>query len=144
MDDLRAAGGAGEFAGRMCLRNWLFFCPSFKVYLASKRNTPQKTFLRHLMELGRFQVSLARKSLKCVSHPEPEAWLGLVQPPGRVGCGVDRSGQGQLLRIQVMGPRGDPLSNPTAGHLENELEFWPDFTNKFIPSGSCKPLLSFL
>lgn len=87
-------------------------------------------------------MSLARKRLKRVSNPEPDAWLGLVQPPGRAGYGVDSTERG---RGSYSGYKsGGPLSNPMAGHLENKLEFRPDCTNKFIPSGSCKPLLSFL
>lgn len=57
--DLGADNGAGEFPGK---------------------NNVLYVFLKHLSELGRFQVSLVRKRLGLVSSPEPEAWSGWSSP----------------------------------------------------------------
>lgn len=129
----------------MCLRNWLFFCPSFKVYLASKRNTPQKTFLRHLMELGRFQVSLARKSLKCVSHPEPEAWLGLFQPPGRVGCGMDstEAGKGSYSGYRSWAQGATLCPTPRLGIWRMSLNSGQTLPINSFPVGPASPFFLF-
>lgn len=75
-------------------------------------------------------MSLVRKRLKLVFYPEPEAWPWWASPWAR----QRETGEG----------RAAPLSNPMAGHLENEPEFWPDVTLKLIPGGSSRPLLPFL
>lgn len=82
-------------------------------------------------------MSLVRKRLKLVFHPEPEALPG----PGSVWS--EQKWAGTRAQDTGHGPKGRPSVQLKAGHLENEFEFWPDFTIELIPMGPAG-LFSFL
>lgn len=67
----------------------------------------------------------------------------MVQPLGQTECGVNRTevGRHTCAGYRPWAQGAAALSNLKAGRLENEFEFWPDFTIKLIPNGSCRPLL---
>lgn len=131
--------GLGNFLAEIMYfrKNWLSFCPGFKVSLAPKGNTTPNAFLKHWnMGGSKRHWQGRRKSF----FPILSLRLGLggsAPGPGRVWRGQHRRGQGQLLRIQAMGPRGSPSVQPY-GWAFKELEFWPDFIIKLIPGGSIR------
>lgn len=95
---------------------------------------------------GTWEVSgfTGRKRHEVVSCMEPEAWLRVVQALSQAGCGeVGMGGQRQLLPDTGHGPKGQPLC------LALWLGFWGMsfnsgldlFIDRFIPGGSCQPLL---
>lgn len=59
----------------------------------------------------------------------------MVQPLGQTECEVNRTevGRHTCVGYRPWAQGAAPLSNLKAGHLENEFEFWPDFTINSFP-----------
>lgn len=146
--DLGAACRAGKCPGRNNVpqkEKWFFFHPSSKVYMAHKGNTIEQTFLKLSMQLLRgFKCRWQGRGVSL--SPPHSLRLGLGGPApgarqGVEGIALDRD---SCSGYRPWAQGAAPLSSTTAQHLENELEFWPDFTSKPVPSESCRPRLSFL
>lgn len=113
-------------------RHWLFFCPSFNVYLAPKGNTPQNMFLKHFSELGGFKCHWKERGLPLVSYTEPENGPGWPNSWARPGATQEVTEE--AARETGHGPKGQPLC----------LTLWLGIWRKGVYSSQISPLNSFV
>lgn len=142
-----AARGTGRFPGRNKVpqKETGFSSTLVLKFIGPLKGIPLKMLFNALD--GTWEVSGftgKKEARSCFLHGT-RGLARVVQALSQAGCGEVGmgGGRGSCSRYRPWAQGAAPLSGPVARLLGNELQFWLDFAIRFIPGGSCQPLLFF-
>lgn len=140
-----AARGTGRFPGRNKVpqKETGFSSTLVLKFIGPLKGIPLKMLFNALN--GTWEVSGVtgkKEARSCFLHGT-RGLARVVQALSQAGCGEVGmgGGRGSCSRYRPWAQGAAPLSGPVARLLGNELQFWLDFAIRFIPGGSCQPLL---